>query len=849
MTISKIGNNSGYKVAPSPMTTATPLRSEKVYMKAPRTRTSPMMKVAPSPTEYVTTAPPPRREKVYMKAPMQTRKIVTKCGPSPMISGSMQITKVGNKPKKNTVVKISGMLAIIIQKIGETENGPSKLLNALSRFRHHGRDMNVEDFDNAIKQCDIHMERSDVQSAFNQLDFERDGGVTFDEFVRRFRAINASRFAQKGTTTVGTKVVKTKSSSTMSKAVSSSSNYSSSYNSNVASSGTTTNIASGSTMTTSTTSVQQLRTQLDTKVKSLSGATPAEVFYQFRILGGGIGNTMTLAHFTTALTKMGLSASQSVISSLFMTLTNGASSFTEEAFAIQMKHAISADGQQVVRHYWLNGGALTIIKQKLSKIANGPTKLLHALREFKTNGRDISFEDFRLALQQCNISMETEDIQIAFKQIDHDDSGGFTYGEFLRRIGDVNSARRTPANVGTGASITGGSSTQVVSQSSSNMVSSSMTSSNISSSNVSSSINTVTNSTVSTTSIQTLRAQLEAKIKGLSGGSASKVFYQFRILGGGVGKTMTLAHFSKALMKMGITGDQSVISSLFTSLTNGASSFTYEMFARTLGHAISDEGTEVVRHYWVNGGALEIIKRKLSQIVNGQMKLLYALKRFKSSGQIITFNDFRGAFETIGIPMDQTELEKAFLQLNHDDNNGVTYLEFVRRMFGNTPAKSGRGMTITSLEQFLRLLRGEIKNVNIDTDKLMELFQMKTMTVDYFIQELQKMGIHVERQVAISLHRQLVSTNFSFVTSMSLDESRVDHSHNAKMQKVIERSNLIDQVAEHYENTVMVHAPITENVKIEKHVTPVYYLYNSSLNMGEDHTLTRAREKSKKVEK
>ena len=683
---------------------------------------------------------------------------------------------------------------------------------------------------------------------------------------------------------------------------------------NLDSDANTINVTTGTITTT-----DQLRDQLETKIRGLSGDSAANVFYQFRILGNSLGKTMIFENFVKAILKMGIRAEQNTMYSLFQSMANGASKLTLEAFSRVFSHAISEEGTEIVRHYWVNGGMLETIKQELGQIEQGLSKLLRALSRFKTNGQNITFNDFCQALEKVNIRAKRSDIEMAFKQIDHEENGSVTYSQFVRRFGTVKAVVKTEAKISSleqlqaalqtkiktlsgspakvffqfrmlgGASddgmtmenfmqallkwgiqadqdviygffqslangatlitFDGFASTlmptryqrsipKVVNNSSSQMIEGHSIQTKI-----------VDNSTtsVNTSSITQLRAQLETQIRSLSGDTAAKVFYQFRILGDSFGKTMTFDNFVRAISKMGISDNQDDIRSLFQSIVRGARTLTLKIFRREFSNAISEEGTEVIRHYWVNGGVLETIKQKLREMDEGQRMLITALSRFNKYGKVIRFNDFYLALQKVNIQMSRPDLEKAFSQLDHETNGSVTYDQLMRRMFGSeridylTDEKPEKPKKITSLDQLQFAIEGHVKDVKVDPSQVLKRFNLDGMTLEHFIMTLEKLGIHADRSVVINLYRSLVKGESSLTKKvvdtkliknigMTMNESRVDHVHYIKQAKAIERANLID-------------------VTIEKREKPVFYLYKNSLTLGEDWTRRRAQERAGRVDR
>ena len=154
------------------------------------------------------------------------------------------------------------------------------------------------------------------------------------------------------------------------------------------------------------------------------------------------------------------------------------------------------------------------------------------LKQFD-GGIVVTYNGFRRALEKCDIFMSPADCKEAFSELDLDDSGGITYEEFIQRMfGKVVST-------------------------------------------------TVTDSQTTVTAVKRLHSNVERKIRNLKG-SPSKVFYQFRMLGGAGGNGISLKHFTLALQKMGIRAEVNLVKALFESLVNGAMLLTYKIFLRTL---------------------------------------------------------------------------------------------------------------------------------------------------------------------------------------------------------------------------------------------------------------------------
>ena len=176
----------------------------------------------------------------------------------------------------------------------------------------------------------------------------------------------------------------------------------------------------------------------------------------------------------------------------------------------------------------IGGSVLLTIKRVLLQIAGGPEQMFEYLKQFD-GGIVVTYNGFRRALEKCDIFMSPADCKEAFSELDLDDSGGITYEEFIQRMfGKVVST-------------------------------------------------TVTDSQTTVTAVKRLHSNVERKIRNLKG-SPSKVFYQFRMLGGAGGNGISLKHFTLALQKMGIRAEVNLAKALFESLVNGAMLITYKIF-------------------------------------------------------------------------------------------------------------------------------------------------------------------------------------------------------------------------------------------------------------------------------
>jgi len=222
---------------------------------------------------------------------------------------------------------------------------------------------------------------------------------------------------------------------------------------------------------------------------------------------------------------------------------------------------------------------LKTLKTILGQIVQGPKRFLKALRESrananKTEGLTVTFKCFRNACEQCNIHLTRADLEKAFAQLRPHANGTVSYDALVQKM------------FGTAPSANG---------------------THVRTSNV---VNTVTNTTVHVASTQQLRLEIIRKLKTL-GNNPFESFQQLRVLGGGENNGMAVHHFSKAISKVGIHAEQSLLRSFFQSLVRGASLLTYEKFLTRL---IGDEGGRISKLRIATGRRLKEFSRETSPV-------------------------------------------------------------------------------------------------------------------------------------------------------------------------------------------------------------------------------------------
>jgi len=453
---------------------------------------------------------------------------------------------------------------------------------------------------------------------------------------------------------------------------------------------------------------------------------------------------MTLKHFTVALSKMGVRAEPTIIESLFQSLVKGSKLLTYKIFFGTLFSEKNAQNFRLSVSTVKYGGVLETIKRLLAQMELGPDTLLGALHNHDANGVDITFRDFCLSLEECNVHLTREDARRAFDALDLNSNGTISYKEFVKCM-----FGRNPIHVH--------------------------------------SVKTATNTQSITTLRKRLRSKLVTKIKTLRG-SPSKVFYQFRMLGGASGDEMSLEHFDQALLKWGIRAEQNVVYAVFQSLVNGAKMLTYEAFVTALmpgkvapvaENSVKNYRQKVVTRQ--HGGVLKTLQTIIGQIVQGRKRFLQALRQSKANankteGLMVTFKCFRNACEQCNIHLTSADLKKAFAQLDPDANGTFPYDAFVQIMFGTKPSAyrahvrtSNVVNTVTKTTVHVastQQLRLEIiRKIKTLGNNPFEAFQQlrvlgggdnNGMTLHHFAQAISKVGIHAEQSLLRSYFQSLV---------------------------------------------------------------------------------------------
>merc|ERR1719198_29440 len=324
-----------------------------------------------------------------------------------------------------------------------------------------------------------------------------------------------------------------------------------------------------------------------------------------------------------------------------------------------------------------------MIKKILAQLDDGPETVLKALSKFDNNGRGMTYSDFQKALEDVNIHMTKSDAKSAFKELDLNHNGYVTYDEFNTRMFGASGGRVRVKTVKTKANVT--------------------------------------------TLMQRLRSEIMIKIKTLRG-SPSKVFYQFRMLGGASGDGMTVEHFIQVLLKWKIRAEQNIVYALFQSFCKGATVLTYEAFVTALMPdkvsmlATNDvANVNKVQYNNLTSGAVSFATRSRVNVTSRQQLRLEIIRQVKILGSNpaeafkqlrilggagnngMSFRNFSTAISKIAINVEQN-LVRSFFQYLVKGSNLLTYDLFLTRLIGDETGriKQLRIATGKRLEEFRR---------------------------------------------------------------------------------------------------------------------------------------------------
>ena len=503
----------------------------------------------------------------------------------------------------------------------------------------------------------------------------------------------------------------------------------------------------------------------------------------------------------------------------------------------QQQKIESAHAKATVKH------PLQQLRAKLLRSVSGPGVLLRAFKTFKDRGNNeasdkgMNYLQFKTAMYRCGLFLPRKQAKKVFAKLDKDSSGYIDFQEFVASVfptrkekmvlntKDQNYHRAMKRNE---------ENSRALEQ---------------------------TLQKVKTP--EDLRATLNVKF--MQDNSMMKSFVRFSNLGqsrvlsslhdgsAGTRRGVSQAGFLAAIKSLNIICDEATCNALYAQLDpNGDGVIDYNEFVKGIvgdDTNLAGQSMEKVRvdhihkakkakaiertaladkagmHYrhnvmtQINGGVLETLRKKLTQMVQGRGKLLKAFNQFKSKastkgGLVITMEDFHHALEQCNIHLAQADSKKAFKQLDLDGNGSISYVEFVERMFGTDKIALGiddynnnfgkrvraanavtktKGI-ITSEKQLRTIIEGKIKGLSSSPSGVFNRFRMvgrgstdaahqdtaedNGMSMNNFNLALVNMGIRAEHSVVKSLFRRLVGdasslTYEAFVRGLIGDEANM----------------------------------------------------------------------------
>ena len=337
-----------------------------------------------------------------------------------------------------------GVLSTLRTKLTQMVHGPALLLKAFKKFRSEAKSIRnssnsikFDDFCSALKSIGMHFPTKYVRQAFDHLDTDGSGELSYNEFVRQVfgtdqLALNIDDYGQNFAKQV--------------QAVEAS------------------NIAKGT-----VTSVRQLRSIVKDKIRGHSSNTQ-QVFNWFRKLGGKIQNQdqsntgITLLSFEAALGNIGIHANQTASRGLYKDLTQSASTLTYDAFVrgligdessllgnegmlamttdhkmVAAKQASDALGQQqdVALAQFGVENAMALFKKKIMESNISASQLIKAFRSNQIrSGRRIGPIEFNEALKTMGLLLSKAQSEAIIEQVGANEDNDFTidYRDFVDQL-------------------------------------------------------------------------------------------------------------------------------------------------------------------------------------------------------------------------------------------------------------------------------------------------------------------------------------------------------------------------------------------------------------------------------